>query len=154
MNSSNSSVEEGNTKTSSTPKKQDTPKIAYCLTLNNWTEEEYSSIVLYFQQKGKTWIIGKEIGDEGTPHLQMYIRFKTKTRFSAIKKVIERAHIEVSKGNEQENLMYCSKESNFKVEPKWTRPREVKKVTYDMLREDQKKVADYFNDYEDELFGE
>ena len=111
VNSSNSSKGEGNTKP---PPKQESPKKRYCLTLNNYTENEYNLILDFFSSNSSNkYIIGKEVGENGTPHLQIYINFSTKIRFSALKKLNDRLHIEVCKGTELDNLKYCSKENNY-----------------------------------------
>ena len=105
--SSNSSVEEGNTKTSST--KQISPAVRWCFTLNNYTECEYSSIVSTFNDKAKLYVIGDEVGNSGTPHLQGYAEFKTKIRplnLFEFKKI----HWEKAKGSKEDNYKYCSKE--------------------------------------------
>lgn len=102
---------EGNTK----PRpKQDSPKKRYCLTLNNWTENEYNNIVnIFSSDSSNKWIIGKEKGESGTPHLQIYISFATKQRFTAVKKICERFHIEPCRGNELSNINYCSKDGDY-----------------------------------------
>lgn len=57
-----------------------------------------------------------EEGENGTPHFQGYIRFAAKKRFSTVKRWFEEistfhgAHIEKSKGSEQQNKDYCTKE--------------------------------------------
>lgn len=83
---------------------------AYCLTINNWTQEEYDVLV---SEKYDYMIVGKEVGEEGTPHLQAYIYKKSKISFVGLKKRNPRAHIEVAKGNAEDNRKYCSKEENF-----------------------------------------
>lgn len=99
----------GNTKP-----RQENPKKRWCLTLNNYSEKEYNDIFLFFSANNDNkFIIGKEVGESGTPHLQMYINFNLKTRFTAIKKVCDRLHIESAKGNELTNIKYCSKDGNF-----------------------------------------
>lgn len=60
--------------------KQISPAIKWCFTLNNYTIENCSSIVLKVQRSCKFAIVGKEIGEGGTPHLQGYVEFKTKVR--------------------------------------------------------------------------
>lgn len=99
------------------PAKQDSPKKRWCLTLNNYTEEEYNSLIDFFSSNSSNkWIIGKEKGEKReTPHLQMYINFKDKIRFTALKKFNDRLHIESSKGDELSNVKYCSKEGDFKA---------------------------------------
>ena len=55
-------------------------------------------------------IVGAEQGELKTPHLQIYFRMKEAKTFSKIKKVFTRAHIEVAKGSDEQNRIYCSKE--------------------------------------------
>ncbi|GAC77766.1 replication protein, partial [uncultured marine virus] len=92
--------------------KQISPALRWCFTLNNYSEEEYSSIVLQIEPYVKKYIIGKEIGEGGTPHLQGFIRFKTKRR---PKSIIDnkRIHWEKCKGSDSENYDYCSKDGDF-----------------------------------------
>lgn len=83
---------------------------AYCFTLNNPTDEEKESI------KGiqcRYKVVGFEKGAEGTPHLQGYLYFSNARRFNAIKRLIPRAHIEVSKGSPVQNRDYCTKDGDF-----------------------------------------
>eukprot|EP01046_Picozoa_sp_COSAG06_P052502 COSAG06_NODE_8831_length_2059_cov_172.021939_2_plen_287_part_00 len=110
-NSSNSSGG-GNTKTP--PPKQESPKKRWCLTLNNYSDNEYFNLIdSLSSDSSNKFIIGKEVGESGTPHLQIYINFYKKTRFSAIKKINNRFHIESAKGSEIENIKYCSKDGKY-----------------------------------------
>lgn len=80
-------------------------------TLNNYTQDELTTLL---QDLGKhQYIIGKEVGESGTPHLQGYIEFATPVKFRTIKKILPRAHLEKAKGNKQQNIDYCSKDGNF-----------------------------------------
>lgn len=97
---------EGNTITSSPAKK-------WCFTLNNYSESEYNDLIDYFSSKCSSFIIGKEKGESGTPHLQGYFCLKDKLRWTAIKKINNRLHFEVCKGNEEANFKYCSKEGDY-----------------------------------------
>lgn len=109
-NSSNSSVEGGNTKTPST--KQIAPAIRWCFTLNNWSNEEYSSINECFLENCKKFIIGSEHENEGTPHLQGYCEFKTKIRALSLG-LTQRIHWEKAKASADANFKYCSKEGKI-----------------------------------------
>ena len=61
----------------------------------------------------KYLIYGREVGDEGTPHLQGYVQLKKITRLTGMKKLHPTAHWEVAKGTEEQNRTYCSKEGDF-----------------------------------------
>lgn len=90
----------------------------FCFTLNNYTEEEVQKIENINCQY---MIFGKEVGEEGTPHLQGYCELFKKTRFNTIKKFIPRAHIEQRYGTQEEAILYCmksDKEPFIKGEPK------------------------------------
>lgn len=99
---------EGGGNTSSPPKKQIAPSKRWCFTLNNYTELEISSIVPIIQEHCFCSIIGKEVGENGTPHLQGYIEFKKKRR--PMELFIKRIHWEKCKGNREDNVAYCSKD--------------------------------------------
>ncbi len=69
----------------------------WVFTVNNYTEEDEarlrqpSPLVLYL-------CVGKEVGEEGTPHLQGFVCFHKRTRFTAAKNFIgTRCHLEVAK---------------------------------------------------------
>lgn len=58
-------------------------------------------------------IIGFEVGEKGTSHIQGYIFYENAISFKSIKKKIPRAHIEKSKGTPQDNYDYCSKDGDY-----------------------------------------
>lgn len=106
------SCAEGGGNTISPPLKQIPPAIRWSFTLNNYTDEEYSSIVSTLEKCCKISCIGKEIGESRTPHLQGYLEFNTKSRpLSVFKNVCNRIHFEKSKGSKEDNLKYYSKEN-------------------------------------------
>ncbi len=103
------------------------PAKAWCFTLNNYTEEEYGALVQQFQTLADKYfyIVGKEVGEHGTPHLQGYIE-KRAGRFRPLPLFeVKRAnsnqegaltncmHFERAKGNRSQNWKYCSKEGQF-----------------------------------------
>ncbi len=55
-----------------------------------------------------------EVGESGTPHLQGYVEFASAQRFAACVKILGgRAHLEVRRGTQQQNIDYCSKEGRY-----------------------------------------
>jgi len=105
-NSSNSSNGDlGNTKT----KSQDTAAKRWCFTLNNYTKEEVDELNSYFSSNS-SYIMAKEVGEGGTRHLQGYVEMKSKIRFTALKKVNSRLHLEKAKKNRLINITYCTKD--------------------------------------------
>lgn len=109
MNSSDSSVGEGNTKPP--PKKQCAPSIRWCFTLNNWTESEYFIITEKIVPKFcKYASIAKEVGESGTPHLQGYVEFLSKGRPFNIFNFTDRFHWEKAQGSRTQNIIYNIKD--------------------------------------------
>lgn len=84
----------------------------WCFTLNNYNETELDHL-----RKGLTdtktvryAVFGKEVGENGTPHLQGYVSYKNPRMFNGVKTLIgSRAHLEVAKGDEDQNRAYCTK---------------------------------------------
>lgn len=81
----------------------------WCFTLNNYTtEEEEGCRTIDTVYK----IFGKEVGDQGTPHLQGYLVFANKKSLAQLKKLLPRAHLESAKADAIKNAEYCSKEGD------------------------------------------
>lgn len=152
MNSSNSStVFQGEGNTISSPcKKQISPAIRWCFTYNNYLEDTKDLLVPLFQQYCKKVIVGTEVGDSGTPHLQGYLEFKKKARPLSIFK-LDCIHWEKAKGDANSNFEYCTKDGNLYFSLGFPKP--IVKVKYDMLRSSQKEIVDLFKEDEDPLFG-
>lgn len=86
----------------------------YCFTVNNPTEEDKDELKLLGDSKQCRYIIvGREVGEEGTEHLQGYVYFHNPVPFSTVKRFISRAHIEPCKGTSEENISYCSKDGDY-----------------------------------------
>ncbi len=111
MSTKYSEVSEAEGSTIPQPKRSQSRK--WCFTLNNYTEDEYNSIIVYTSKKNLKYVLGKEVGENGTPHIQGYIESKSPMLFTSMKKLLPRAHWEKGKGNTEQNLNYCSKDGNF-----------------------------------------
>lgn len=113
--STDSTVQEpqgGNTKPPAG--KQDSACIKWCFTLNNYTDNNISTVINYFNSLPKTiYIIGKEVGEQGTPHLQGYVELGKRKRFTELSKLNPKIHWEKAKGTKSQNIDYCSKEGNI-----------------------------------------
>jgi len=84
----------------------------YIFTLNNFSEEEVQN--LQQSQGSKYLIFGKEVGENGTPHLQGYIYFKNKKSFKQVKGFLgDRYHIEAQRGSCQQAIDYCKKDGDY-----------------------------------------
>lgn len=85
----------------------------FVFTLNNYNEVEINLI----KTAPVKWLIfGKEIGSNGTPHLQGACVIGKQVAFSTVKTWpgFGRCHIEKMRGTVQESVTYCTKEdSNF-----------------------------------------
>jgi len=89
----------------------------WCFTLNNYTELEFDSIILLLQDAGEVEyaIVGREVGDEGTPHLQGYIKLRRRRTLLFVKnRFASRGHFEVARGTVVQNRDYCSKAGDFR----------------------------------------
>lgn len=82
----------------------------WVFTINN-PKPDYADV--HGAKKWSYMVIGKEVGDEGTPHLQGFIEYETRTRFSTVKKQLPRAHIEPMYGTTTEAINYCKKDGDW-----------------------------------------
>lgn len=94
----------------------------YCFTLNNYTDDDLQSL----RRRGEEllsrdgpnglrfMVIGREVGESGTPHLQGYVEFWTQRSFAAVKRFIhQRAHVELRRGTSEQAYVYCTKSGQY-----------------------------------------
>lgn len=82
----------------------------WCFTLNNYSDVDYERIKVI---DCEYLVCGKEVGENGTPHLQGFIKFKSRKRMQQVKSAIgSNPHVEkaIDVGAASE---YCKKENNF-----------------------------------------
>lgn len=114
-NSANSAKGDlGNTGTKSPPKKQIAAAKHWLFVLNNYDENDISAISAKLRDVAQVAIFGAEVGEQGTPHLQGYVKFKIKCRPRS-HGLTERIHWgdekgRPCKGSQADNVAYCSKE--------------------------------------------
>ncbi len=129
---------EGNTMTQIPASKR------WCFVLNNYEKQHIVEIVATFVKLNYKYIIGEEVGESGTPHLQGYCESPKVFRPFAIFKKYN-AHWEKCKGNRKSNIAYCSKDGKYHTNMHIPRP--LMKITKADLRSEQLEIANLFEDY-------
>lgn len=130
------SVEEGNT---IPPLKRQGLATRWCFTWNNYDRESMSLCLSKFE--GLPYVIGYEIGESGTPHLQGYVECKKKIRPIEFFKLPKCIHWESAKGDRLTNAKYCSKEGNYKIN-EIKIPKELKLLSPTLFKKYQKYIYD------------
>lgn len=82
----------------------------WCFTINNYTKSEYDLAVAL---ECKYLVVGKEVGESGTPHLQGYVWFKKQYLRSTVSKIFPRAYLTPAKGTPQQASDYCKKDGDY-----------------------------------------
>lgn len=86
----------------------------WCFTTNNFTPEHVLWLsTLVKDGKADYLVFGKEVGEEGTPHLQGYVEVPKRLRLNQVRKLIPDSHLSVAKGTAAQNFAYCSKEGIY-----------------------------------------
>lgn len=83
----------------------------WCFTVNNYSDADE----VFFKEFDCTYMVyGREVGESGTPHLQGFLVLNSSpVRLSAMKKIHQGAHWEISKGNSEQNRVYCTKDGDY-----------------------------------------
>lgn len=90
----------------------------WVFTRNNYTDKMLKDLDAKIREEVEAEkivyaIVGKEIGEKGTPHLQGYVSYKNAVVASRIQKLCPGSFHEHAKGNAYSNFKYCSKEGDF-----------------------------------------
>lgn len=93
----------------------------WCFTLNNYSARELQDLrnALDEGRRAENFIgygiIGFEVADSGTPHLQCYVHFERPRSLAQVKRLpgCARVHAEACKGTPGDNYNYCSKGGEF-----------------------------------------
>lgn len=137
-------------------KKSSARSRSWCGTWNNYTAIDYESLLN--DDRFSYVIIGKEIGESGTPHLQFYVRFENAVRFNTLKKYYPKVHFEIAKGNAAQNIAYCSKDGAWEekgerpVDPATARDKGGAAVSEKWALAKELALSGRINEIPDELF--
>lgn len=86
----------------------------FVLTWNNYSDIEYENFRAELEGVVEYYVIGEEVGEKGTPHLQGYIYLKNaRTLSGVIKGFSKKIHWEIRKGTHLQAAEYCKKDKKF-----------------------------------------
>ena len=86
----------------------------WCFTLNNYSAEDELLLSTLYPDTVRYLIYGREVGENGTPHLQGFAWFNGRKSMRQAKMALgHRCHLEVCRGNPSQNRDYCSKDGDF-----------------------------------------
>lgn len=89
----------------------------WCFTLNNYSEQEENDIKELMEDETKCTygVYGREVGEEGTPHLQGFIQLVNRKTIAQVKVLMKtnRVHLEAMRGTALEAAEYCKKDGDF-----------------------------------------
>lgn len=92
---------------------QVSPAKNWCFTLNNYTAEEQTTIL---NAPGLHYlVIGREVGESGTRHLQGFLQLVDKKRPNQVKAILgtDRVHLEKARGTPVQAADYCKKDGDY-----------------------------------------
>jgi len=94
--------------------KRGSPTQKFCSTVNNYTAEEFLFFHNWCLKNCSNFVIGKEIGESGTPHLQCWYLTYKKYRLITLRKLFgPKHHIEIQQYNNIQASQYCMKDDNW-----------------------------------------
>lgn len=87
----------------------------WCFTLNNYTEDDEQSVGDFCDGPRCLYaVVGREVGDTGTKHLQGFIILNQPMRLAALRNAVSpRAHYEAARGTSEQAADYCKKDADF-----------------------------------------
>lgn len=84
-----------------------------CFTINNPTREDADRIAE--SERVSYWIMGLEVGESGTEHIQGYLELAKRMRFkSVVQWLLPRGHLEPRRGSQKQAIEYCKKAGKWK----------------------------------------
>jgi Putative viral replication protein/RNA helicase len=83
----------------------------WCFTYNNYGPTDETAIVKW--DHVKYLVIGKEVGESGTPHLQGFVIYDRMKSLGQLKQLLPTAHWEIAKAKSKLAADYCKKDKDF-----------------------------------------
>lgn len=112
----------------------------WCFTINNWTDDDLRTL----EDLPDDMVVGAEVGENGTPHLQGVIHMSQSRTLSATRaRLGGRAHVEPMRGTWTQAADYCRKDGDVRID-RGTGPRQGARVDLEAYRDD---VAAGANDW-------
>lgn len=85
----------------------------WCFTINNPVAEDVAKIKTNLAEC-RYWVMGDEVGENGTPHIQGFLYCNNAVSFNTVRLwLLCKAHIEAIKGTAEDNITYCTKDGKF-----------------------------------------
>lgn len=111
----------------------------WCFTVNNWTDQDCADC-METAEKAQYLICGFEVGKEGTPHIQGYMRFKTEKSLKQMKECIPRGSFYGQKGTCHEAFLYAMKDNKTVKDQNYiefgNRPKQGERTDLEAIRHD------------------
>lgn len=82
-------------------------------TINNYTVKDICLLAELCETKCSYMVVGFEIGESGTPHVQGYLELEKQMRFETLQKWIPRGRLAKRMGTAKQASDYCKKDKNF-----------------------------------------
>lgn len=83
----------------------------WCFTINNYSAEELAACLA--MPDVRYLVVGEEVGESGTPHLQGFVVFSKQLRRKAVSLLLPRAWLGAAKGTNEDASKYCKKANKF-----------------------------------------
>lgn len=87
----------------------------WVFTINNYRNEERALMAQMFLPFATQWIMGKEVGKKGTPHIQGFVKFDKKKRLTWVKKKIHKTCYWAICRSPECAIPYCAKDGDYKT---------------------------------------
>lgn len=84
-----------------------------CITMNNYSLDDFEKMKAHIETFCTFGVLGKEVGDSGTRHIQGYVEYKNGRTFKRLKEIYEGCHLEKKRGTNTQAADYCKKDGDY-----------------------------------------